>query len=129
MDTSAKGRVVVEVSRELTVGHLEAVASAIDTPTALDTARLVPWFGPTVAGDGRLVESLGLDLSRALLAGQAYRWSRPFRQGETVSIKVVVDDVYEKGANTFGVVKTEMRDGSGALVQEQRTTFIERGSK
>ena len=85
--------------------------------------------GPTAAGEQQLIDVLGLDLSRALLAGQSYTWARPLEPGETVSMKVVVDDVYDKGNNTFGVVKTEIRDAKGAVVQEQRTTFLERGTE
>lgn len=129
MNSSSKGKTVAEVSREVTSAHLEAVAAALGTPTAADTARVVPWFGPTVAGEQQLLDVLELDLSRALLAGQSYQWTRSLEVGETVAIKVVIDDVYEKGDNTFGIVKTEIRDASGDVVQEQRTTFIERGAK
>ncbi len=129
MNPSSKGRTVVDVTREVTSAHLRDVASAIGTESATETARLVPWFGPTAEGEQRLLDVLELDLSRALLAGQSYTWTRPFQAGETVSLKVVIDDVYDKGSNTFGIVKTEIRDAGGDLVQEQRTTFIERGAE
>ncbi|EUA29804.1 FAS1-like dehydratase domain-containing protein [Mycobacterium saskatchewanense] len=105
------------------------MAAAIGTESAGETARLTLYFGPTVAGEQLLVDRLGLDLSRALLAGQSYEWQRPFEPQETVTIRVFIDDVYEKGSNTFGVVATEIRDDSGDLVQQQRTTFIEATAK
>ena len=44
------------------------------------------------------------------------------------SIRVFIEDVYAKGDNTFGIVATTVSDGSGAVVQQQRTTFIERST-
>lgn len=107
---------------------LTELTNAIGTASAKETATLVPWFGPTLAGDARLVEVLDLDFSRALLAGHVYEWSRPFRPGEEVQARLVVDDVYTKGNNEFAVVKAEFRDAAGDIVQSQRTTFIERGA-
>jgi len=106
---------------------LAELAAAIGTDSAGTTAPLVLWFGPTVAGDDLLVETIGLDLGRALLAGQRYDWERPFRPGETVGVKLAVDDVYEKGANQFAVLLAEFRDDDGAIIHTQHTTFIERG--
>lgn len=129
MNPSAKGQTLIEVTQRVEPVKLAELAAAIGTPSGSETARLVPYFGPTVAGEQVLVDLLGLDLSRALLAGQSYEWSRPLEPGETVSIRVFIEDVYEKGDNTFGIVATEISDGSGEIVQQQRTTFIERSAK
>lgn len=128
MNVSAKGQELVSLEQRVEPGKLAELAAAIGTDSGEDTARLTLYFGPTVAGEQRLIDVLGLDLSRALLAGQAYEWARPLVAGETVAIRVVVADVYEKGTNTFGVVSTEIHDSSGELVQRQHTTFIERGT-
>lgn len=129
MNRSAKGQTLIEVSQPVEPVKLAELAAAVGTPSGSETARLVPYFGPTIVGEQRLVDLLGLDLSRALLAGQSYEWSRPFELGESVAIRVFVDDVYDKGDNTFGIVATEIRDESGEIVQQQRTTFIERSAK
>lgn len=129
MNPSAKGKQVAQVTRWVEDDHLAAVAEAIGTASAKQTATLVTWFGPTVEGEQQLLDVLQLDLSRALLAGQSYEWVRPLEGGETVAISVVIEDVFEKGDNTFGIVKTEIRDENGQIVQQQRTTFIERGAK
>lgn len=129
MNPSSKGETLVEIRQTVEPVKLAEVATAIGTGSGKDTARLVPYFGPTVAGEQLLVDRLGLDLSRALLAGQSYEWQRPLEPGETVAIRVFIEDVYEKGANTFGVVATEVRDEAGHVVQQQRTTFIEATAK
>ncbi len=129
MNLSAKGETLIEVRQRVEPVKLAEVAAAIGTESAGETARLALYFGPTVAGEQLLVDRLGLDLSRALLAGQSYEWQRPFEPQEAVTVRVFIDDVYEKGSNTFGVVATEIRDESGELVQQQRTTFIEATAK
>jgi hypothetical protein len=129
MNASAKGQTLIEVRQRVEPVKLAELAAAIGTDSGSETARLVPYFGPTVAGEQALVDLLGLDLSRALLAGQSYEWRRPLEPEETVAIRVFVEDVYDKGSNTFGVVAAEIRDDSGELVQQQRTTFIERSAK
>lgn len=129
MNVSAKGRTIVEEERRIEPVKLEELERAIGTATAADSARLVPFFGPTIAGDQKLVEVLDLDLSRALLAGQAWEWERPFEPGETVGVHLYVEDVFTKGDNTFAVVVSEFRGTGGELIQTQRTTFIERGGK
>lgn len=129
MNPSAKGQTLIEVSQRVEPVKLAELAAAIGTVSGSQTARLVPYFGPTIAGEQLLVDLLGLDLTRALLAGQSYEWSRPLEPEETVAIRVFIEDVYDKGGNTFGVVGTEIRDSVGELVQQQRTTFIERSPK
>lgn len=128
MQEDAKGKTLVEDDLTVSAATLTALKRAIGTPSAAGTATLVPWFGATVGGESTVVDGLGLDLSRALLAGVEYEWERPFAAGETVHVRVCVDDVYRKGANQFGVVVAEFTGADGALVQRQSVTFIERGA-
>jgi hypothetical protein len=120
--TVYRGKEVVDTHR------LNGLAWALGSASAEETARLVPFFGPTMAGETHFVDVLGLDLSRALLGGITYEWVRPFRDGETVESRVVIDKVFDKGSNRFGVVVAEFTDGDGALIQRQSSTFIERGA-
>lgn len=126
MDLEAKGRVILEVERRVESVKLDELAAAIGTPTAHETAALVPFFGPTIAGEGALVKGIGLDLKRALLGGQSYSWTRPFEPGETLKISVRVEDVFDKGPMRFGIIVTEFSDSQGVRIQEQKTTFLER---
>lgn len=101
------------------------IAEALGSAHSEQTALLVPFFGPTMAGDAHFIEVLALDLSRALLGGVSYEWVRPFREGETVQVEVSVDKVFDKASNRFGVVVAEFSDSGGALIQRQTATFIE----
>lgn len=128
MKAEAAGALVHEGQEVISAERRDALVRAIGSPSAGATASLAPFFGPTVAGEGRFQDVLDLDLSRALLAGIGYEWGRPFRIGETVGVKVFIDKVFDKGTNRFGIVIAEFRDGDGALIQRQSATFIERGT-
>jgi hypothetical protein len=128
MDLGAKGRTVHEGELRVEPVKLAELEAAIGTKSAAETASLVVWFGATIGGDDKLVQALGMDLSRALLAGHRYDWRRPFVSGETVQARLVIEDVFEKGANHMAVLLAEFRDSAGELIQTQHTTFIERGA-
>jgi hypothetical protein len=123
-----KGTTLFEVQRTIDEHKLEELTTALDSPTAAQTARLVPFFGPTVPGEALFVERLGLDLTRALLAGISYSFSRPFEPGESVTIKVSVEDFFEKSGMEFVVVLTEATDAAGEVIHSHKATFIERGA-
>lgn len=98
----------------------------LGTESAAETARLALFFGPTVAGEQRFVEALGLKLDRALLGGHEIECTRPFVADEPLSVEVKLADCYEKNDMQFGIVETSFRSPGGELIQVQRTTFIER---
>lgn len=129
MREEAVGAIVHEAAVRVEPVKLAELATAIGTESAATTATLVPWFGATVGGEQRLVETLGMDLSRALLAGHRYDWERPFEPGEDIAVKVFVDQIYSKGDNQFAIIRSEFRDRGGDLVHSQTTTFIERGAQ
>lgn len=128
MDEGAKGRTLAEADLVVTPELLARLAGALGTDSGAQTAGLVPSFAATVGGESTVVDGLGLDLSRALLGGLGYEWERPFVPGETVRVRVTVEDVFAKGANQFGVVVAEYTDGDGAVVQRQSITFVERAA-
>jgi hypothetical protein len=123
--SAAEGAIVFEGEEIVTSERLSKLAAALSSDSAAGTATLVPWFGPTVAGEKQFVEILGLDLSHALLAGLSYKWERAFVPEETVAVKVFIERVFDKGSNRFGVVVAEFSDKAGALIQRQSATFIE----
>lgn len=128
MKLTAQGLVVHEGELLISEAHLGDVARAIGTPSGTASAALVPYFGPTIAGETEFVELLGLDLSNALLGGLNYEWRRPFRAGEKVHVRVFIEQVYDRGNNRFGVVVAEFIDSAGVVVQLQSATFIEQGA-
>ena len=128
MKEGLKGQTLFEVQRTIDEHKLEELTTALNSETAAATATLVPFFGPTIPGEELFVDLIGLDLSRALLAGISYTWTRPFKPGESVNIKVSVDDTYEKSGMQFVVVMSEFTDPTGELIQTHKATFLERGA-
>lgn len=126
MNTDVVGQTVVDTELTVEPGKLAQLKEAIGTDTAEQTALMVPFFGPTAAGQDSVVGPLGMDLGRALQGGQAYEWHRAFRSGEKVRMQVRVDDILDKGAAQFATVVAEFRSADGDLIQRQQTTFIER---
>ena len=128
MNLERLGTILVEDTLVVDEAKIRRLADAIGTATALQTALLVPFFGPTAAGQDSVVAALEMDLSKALQGGQSYEWHRPFKLGETVQLKVICEDLLVKGANHLAMVKSEYRAADGELIQRQRTTFLERGA-
>jgi hypothetical protein len=124
----AQGASIHRGAEVVSAQRLAGLAKALGSRSSAETAHLVPFFGPTIAGEEHFVDVLGLDLSRALLGGLSYEWVRPFREDETVDVAVFVDKIFDKGDNRFGIVVTEFKDSAGALIQRQSATFIERGA-
>jgi hypothetical protein len=126
----AKGAVLFEGEQVVSAEKLANLSAAIGGDGGPGTAAVVPFFGPTVGGEVTVTDpdGLALDLSKALLAGLSYDWSRPFDTDERVHVRVVVEDVQAKGRNVFGVVAAEFTDAGGTLVHRQTATFIERGA-
>lgn len=129
MHEDVKGRTLVDREVRASAAVLESLGAAIGTASSAGTATLVPFFGATAGGRSTVVDGLGLDLSRALLAGVGYEWWRPFAADEQVRLRVAVEDVYTKGSNTFAVVVAEFTGLGGEPVQRQSITFVERGAK
>jgi hypothetical protein len=128
MKLDAEGATVHEGQEVISEARLTELAAALGTTSGAETATLVPYFGPTVAGETQFVDVLGLDLSRAMLGGLNYEWGRPFRAGETVAVKVYIEKVFDKGSNRFGIVVAEFHDDEQQLIQRQSATFIERAA-
>ncbi len=114
----------------VSAAQMESLSRALGgTDAESPAAAVVPFFGPTVAGERLVVDGIGLDLSRALLGSQTYKWTRPFRPGEEIEVLVRVERAWEKNGMLFAVVASEFREPSGGLIQLQTTTFIERGEE
>ncbi len=129
MREDVKGTTLVDREVRASGAVLESLGAAIGTASAAATATLVPFFGATAGGRSSVVDGLGLDLSRALLAGVGYQWHRAFVPDEQVWLRVAVEDIYTKGSNTFAVVVAEFTDLDGGPVQRQSITFVERGGR
>ena len=83
------------------------------------------FFGPTAAGQDSVIGPLDMDLRRALLGGQTYEWHRAFRVGESVRLRVTLEDILDKGSFQLATVLAEFRGDDDQLIQRQRTVFVE----
>jgi acyl dehydratase len=102
----------------------EAVGEAgrIVPPTFATAAEFAVM--PFIVGDAEL----GLDFSRVVHAEQEYEWRRPFRMGETLTVRSRIASIRQKAGNGFLTIHTELLDGEGELVVLARATMIERAS-
>ena len=126
MNGNLKGQVLVSTETRAHAVKIAELEALLDTPSAGVTARLVPFFGPTVVGESRFVEALGLNLDRALLGGHELSFRRPFVPDEPVKVEMRLADYSEKNGMQFGTVETRFSTPDGVEIQVQRTTFIER---
>lgn len=121
-----KGQVLLRLSTRAHAVKLAELEALLGTGSARDTARLLPFFGPTVAGEAAFAEALGLQLDRALLGGHAIEFQRPFKPDEELDVELRLADYAEKNSMQFGTVETRFLTPQGEEIQVQRTTFIER---
>ena len=126
MNGNLKGQVLVSTETRAHAVKIAELEALLDTPSAGVTARLMPFFGPTVVGEARFVEALGLNLDRALLGGHELSFRRPFVPDEAVNVEMRLADYSEKNGMQFGTVETRFSTPAGEEIQVQRTTFIER---
>jgi N-terminal half of MaoC dehydratase len=72
-------------------------------------------------------DELGLDLSRVLHAEQEYEWARPLTIGETLTAETTIADIRTKGAMSFVVLRTDLRDEARRPVVVATSTLLVRG--
>lgn len=121
------GLIIAEMDCSLTPERVQRMSEAIGTGTAAATAQLASFFGPTIAGEGRVLEALALDPLRATLGEHRLRWRRPFEAGEQLRARVSLEALDERGDYRFYKVRSDFTQPSGGdPVQTQLTTFVER---
>lgn len=120
------GKVLLKVSTRAHAVKMAELAELIGTPSGRATSEVALFFGPTIAGEARFVEVLGLNLDRALLGGHEIAIKRPFRADEPLEVEMRLAEYSEKNGMQFGTIETRFATPGGEEVQTQRTTFIER---
>ena len=126
MHGNLKGQLLVKTETRAHAVKMAELEAMLGTPSAGQTARLVPFFGPTVVGEARFVEALGLRLDRALLGGHAIEFQRAFVPDESLVVEMRLADFSEKNGMQFGTIETRFCSPFGEEIQVQTTTFIER---
>jgi acyl dehydratase len=123
-------------SMRVTAAEAAEFAAALGCPIAPGHAAPVPLTFLTRASwtdhdTTSRPESLGFDPARTLHAGEQYRYERPLRIGDVLSVEGSVRERFTRqgrrgGALRFAVVRRRFRDPAGALVAEQYMTLAER---
>jgi hypothetical protein len=126
MKTEMKGKVLLQVSTRAHRVKIDELTALLGTSSGVDTARVLPFFGPTVAGESAFVDALGLRLDRALLGSHEVEFERPFVPDEPLNVQLTLADLSEKNGMQFGTIETRFTTPNGEEIQVQRTTFIER---
>ena len=126
MKAELKGKVLLRTQTRAHAVKIDELAALLGTPSGGQTARLVPFFGPCIAGEAAFVEALGLNLDRALLGGHAIEFDRPFVPDEPLHVEMRLADYSEKNGMQFGTIETRFCTPHGEEIQLQTTTFIER---
>ena len=126
MNPAAVGTVYPEISfavdPEQVAAFRDVFGQAEGVPPTFVTAAEFTVF-PQVLGD----PNLALDFTRVVHGSQDYRFERPLREGETLSVRARIDSIRIKGASGFLTVVMELFDADGTLVCTARSQMVERG--
>jgi hypothetical protein len=126
MNGLLKGRTLLKTQTKAHAVKIAELEALLGTPNAAQTARLNPFFGPTVAGEAQFVKALDLRLDRALLGGHAIEFQRAFVPDEPIHVEMRLAEYSEKNGMQFGTIETRFTTPFGEEIQLQTTTFIER---
>jgi hypothetical protein len=77
---------------------------------------------PRLIGD----PAVGLDFARVLHGSQEYRFARPLREGETLSVLMRIDSIKVRAGTGFLTIGLRFLDGDGVEVASARSMMIER---
>ena len=144
LDQSFKGRTypptwVYEVSREKIKEFADSIGDA--NPIYLDPeAARVAGHKDVIAPPTFLMlinlratnviihdPELGLDYGRMVHADQSFRYERPVRAGDRLTVTAVVDDITTRLGNDFLAIRAEINTEDGELVCTTRATLVVRG--
>ena len=70
---------------------------------------------------------LGLDYGRMVHADQSFRYARPVRAGDRLTITTTVDDITARLGNDFLTIRAEINTEDGEPVCTTRATLVVRG--
>lgn len=124
MKPELKGQVVYQTKTRAYQSRMEDLEATLGTPNAAETARIALFFGATASRDLSIMETIGVDMSRTLMAGHEMDWNRPFEPDEDVDVTVTLDDVFDKDGKRFSVLKADYATPAGELIQSQKSTFL-----
>lgn len=124
MKTELKGQVLKTHHTRASADRMAELEQLLGTESAKQTARIALFLGVTVTRDFEIVDKMGIDMERTLMAGHDLEWKRPFEPDEPVVATVVLKDVFDKGDRRFSVVETVFETPQGEEIQRQNSTYV-----
>lgn len=111
----------LHLDRDVAVGAGYADVIAPPTfPTVIDLCVGGPEFLRT--------EGSGIDLLRVVHGEQRYKYERPIRAGDVVSLTTTVHELTERGGNEYLTLLSEFRAANGELICTGYNTIVSRGT-
>jgi len=117
----------VTASRERVAGFARAIGIGDET-----LSFAPPTFMKAIEGEGnssrRILEALGVPLSRVLHAEQQFDYMAPIRIGDVLQVQRTVTDLYDKrnGAMEFIVIESSISRDDGTPVGRSRQVVLVR---
>jgi acyl dehydratase len=71
--------------------------------------------------------ALGMDYTRVVHGDQKFSYSRPITAGDELTCVNTVEDITQRGGHDFLTIRTDVTDGSGALVVSAWSKLVQRG--
>lgn len=124
MKPELKGQVVQQSRTRAYRARMEDLAATLGTPSAAETARVAIFFGAVAGRDLAIMDAIGVDMAKTLMAGHELDWKRPFEPDEAVEITVTLDDVFDKDGKRFAILKAVFATPDGEEIQTQKSTFL-----
>lgn len=128
LNVALEGKLYSPVHFEVREEHVRRFAEAVGD----DGSFVPPTFitAPEIlAGLDQVISDaeLGLDFARAVHGEQEYEWSRPVHVGDVLEVRATIESIRAKGGHELLVLRTEMREETGALVARARSSLVVRG--
>jgi len=124
MKPELKGQVIHQARTRAYRSRMEDLEATLGTPSAAETARVAIFFGATATRDLSLMDAIGVDMAKTLMAGHELEWSRPFEPDEDIDVTVTLDDVFDKDGKRFSILKSVYATPDGEEIQTQKSTFL-----
>lgn len=124
MKLELKGQIVHQSRTRACRSRMEDLEATLGTPSAAETARVAIFFGAVANRDLSIMDAIGVNMAKTLMAGHELEWNRPFEPDEDVDITVTLDDVFDKDGKRFSILKAVYATPDGEEIQTQRSTFL-----
>lgn len=125
MNPAVQGKTYPDVSFVVDPARVAAFREVVGQPSGVPpTFATAAEFSvlPDVIGD----PELALDFSRVVHGSQEYAYARPLVEGETLTVRVRIESIRERGGTGFLTIVTELLAADGEIACVARSLMVER---